>query len=508
MHPYASQFATIFEGFENAYGVYMIKKSSYDESGKVKGKAASLVGEPTTELWSKHLDGEQGLGIIPINSNNKCRFGAIDVDDYAVTPETIEARVRKHGLPLVACRTKSGGVHLYCFTTDYIPATMMKLRLGEFASILGVGGSEIFPKQSELLVDRGDAGSWINMPYFGGSNTDRYAIKEGAPVKDIGEFLKLVQHKMVDSETLSAYESAPKDPLGKDAPPCLNCLCHQGFPEGTRNNGLMQLGVYAIMKNPDKWALDLDELNNKFMDPPLPSTEVQGVIKSLKKKEYRYMCSSQPMASYCNRNKCRTVKYGIGPSTGMPAMGTLTKYESSPPVWFIDIEGGGRIELTTDDLQNPVRFQKACMDQMNIMPPVLKRENWSEIVGSLLETVNIVHIPHESTPAGMLRSYLEDFINVKSSGHGERDKDILVAGNVWINQDFAHFRLRDFVDYLTVRRFNEFKSSKIAVILKDMKAEHVFFNIKGKGINCYKIHAKKWIQKSPFEIPKQNESII
>lgn len=502
-HPYSQQFMALFEGFQGAYGVYSTGEKKKGKA-KVGGKAASLVGQPHAGIWSDHLNGKQGLGIIPINEKGQCRFGAIDVDRYDIDPASVYNKVSKMGLPLVVCRSKSGGCHLFCFTTDFVSADIMKSKLAEFASVLGYGGSEIFPKQTELLVERGDAGSWINIPYFKGEETDRYAYGENAmPIKSIQEFLREAQRKMIDPEMLETYSVGRKDPLGPDAPPCLNCLCSQGFPEGTRNNGLMQLGIFAILKDKDNWERELDKMNAEYMDPPLSSVEVLGVIKSLKKKEYRYMCSSQPMASFCNRPKCRTVRYGIGPSTGMPTMGTLTKFATTPPVWFLDIEGGGRIELTTEDLQQPLRFQKACMDQHNIMPPVLKRDNWSDIVAALLESVNIVSVPYESTPTGQLMSYLEDFFNVKSHPKEKRGREVLLTGNVWKEYDDTyHFRLRDFMDYLAVRRFTEFKQSKVAVMLKEMGAKHSFINIKGKGCNTYTIVVKNATQSEPFDHAK------
>ena len=44
----------------------------------------------------------------------------------------------------------------------------------ELAAGIGYGGVEIFPKQREVLVDRGDIGSWLNMPYFEGETSVRY----------------------------------------------------------------------------------------------------------------------------------------------------------------------------------------------------------------------------------------------------------------------------------------------------------------------------------------------
>ena len=75
------KFASIFDGLEEAYGTFKIEKQQ--SNGKSTGKAA-LVREPrTTALWQGHLSGKgSGVGIIPINAENKCKWGCIDIDQY------------------------------------------------------------------------------------------------------------------------------------------------------------------------------------------------------------------------------------------------------------------------------------------------------------------------------------------------------------------------------------------------------------------------------------------
>ena len=69
-------------------------------------------------------------------------------------------------LPLIVCRSKSGGAHVFLFTKENIPASLMQSKLKQMSIILGYEGSEIFPKQTEILVDRGDTGNFLNLPYY------------------------------------------------------------------------------------------------------------------------------------------------------------------------------------------------------------------------------------------------------------------------------------------------------------------------------------------------------
>jgi len=49
-------------------------------------------------------------------------------------------------------------------------------------------------------------------------------------------------------------------------------------------------------------------------------------------------------------------------------MSSLSKYNSEPPLWFMDINGK-RVELETDSLFNQIAFQKACVEKVNMLPP-------------------------------------------------------------------------------------------------------------------------------------------
>ena len=73
------------------------------------------------------------------------------------------------------------------------------------------------------------------------------------------------------------------------------------------------------------------------------------------------------MASHCNQGVCRGLKHGIG-MTSMPSISGLSVILSEPRLWFLDIDSR-RLELTTEELQTPRLFQRACMEQLNFMPP-------------------------------------------------------------------------------------------------------------------------------------------
>jgi hypothetical protein len=173
------------------------------------------------------------------------------------------------------------------FVKDPIPAADMQKHLKLFAAYLGHSGCEIIPKQTELLIERGDRGNFLNLPYFGGDNGTRYAFKDNGEAASLEEFYALYETYSVASQTdIKTPEAESPDDL-VDGPPCLQVLCAQGFPEGTRNNGLFNIGVFLRKAKPETWETDILAFNTKYMTPPLPVNEIQLVIKQLKKKRIR-----------------------------------------------------------------------------------------------------------------------------------------------------------------------------------------------------------------------------
>ena len=76
------RFKNIFNGLDRAHGVTVVGESNGD-GNKVKGKSFVKRETVTDDLWQKHLDGLESLGVIPINDDNKCKWGCIDIDSYA-----------------------------------------------------------------------------------------------------------------------------------------------------------------------------------------------------------------------------------------------------------------------------------------------------------------------------------------------------------------------------------------------------------------------------------------
>ena len=143
---------------------------------------------------------KRSLGIIPITDDNTCQWGCIDIDDYPLDHKKIIDKIREEEFPLVVCRSKSGGAHIFCFTKSFISARLMRQKLEQIAGELGYAGCEIFPKQEKIEKERGDVGNFLNLPYFGGTDNNRYAFLDDGSAATLEEFYTLVEKFRISEE--------------------------------------------------------------------------------------------------------------------------------------------------------------------------------------------------------------------------------------------------------------------------------------------------------------------
>ena len=500
------RFALLFRGLETAYGTFNL--TGKQANGKAKGKASVVRAKRTLATFEKHLNGEQGVGIVPINEDNLCFWGAIDIDQYPLNHSAIVKTVHRQKLPLVVCRSKSGGGHVFIFLKEAVAAEALQNKLNEVASEIGFANTEIFPKQIRLVLERGDTGNFLNLPYFSHENGLRYAFKEDGSAATLEEFVDMAEAAAITPEELGSLlekEIIEVDERIKNGPPCLQILLRQGFPEGTRNNGLFNLGVYLRKAFPNDWETKILEYNQAVLQPPLDLKEVNIVAEQIRKKDYQYKCSDQPISSFCNRDLCRSRRFGVGGDANTPRIANLRKYDSEPPLWFLDVNGSP-VELDTEALQRQPKFQILCMEQINTMPRTITRQAWEAQMNTLLSTMietegAIIHTSEDTSIRGQFYELLEEFTTHMQAA---LDREEILLRRPWTNEanSRTYFRLKDLEAFLKRQRFTDYRSNKIAQRLRDIDGLSEQLSINGRPIRCWSIPAFEPIEdefKSKFD---------
>ena len=488
------RFKAIFEGNNSAYGQLILSGATTDK-GKAEGKAFIKRQPISDQLWEDHLAGkEPALGVIPINENNECKWGCIDVDVYNLDHMAIMRNIKGMGFPLVTFRSKSGGAHLFLFAKEFIPAALMQSKLKAMSEALGYGGSEIFPKQTEILVERGDTGNFLNLPYHGGIRGLRYTFEAGGNAASLESFYSIYDEWAQTKEEIEniVVKKAEVVEIFPDGPPCLNQLAKEGFGEGSRNNALFNLAVYRKQADPDNWEDKVMEDNQKYMTPPLSFQEVKQLMGSIGKRGYdKYRCKDQPICGVCNAAKCRTKKFGVGfTDEQMPLLETLTKINSNPPQWFLTVDEK-RVELKTEQLHNPNLFAIAVLDQANVVSPIPKAADWREIyVKPLMNNLQEIEPLESLDPVNQIINLLYDFTVNRPQA---RTKEDILRKMSWTNEGHTYFRLDDFYMFCKKNSWeiDKTKTANLIKTLKDIFVSEERPTIKNQQPRLIKIKAMK-----------------
>ncbi len=500
----AQRFFELFTGLARAHGHW--RSSGVERvDGKSEGFAETPKVPVTIEMWDGHLHGLYGVGIIPIRDDATCRWGAIDIDaDKQPNLIEIAKHVHQLELPLIPCRSKSGGVHLYLFMSEDATAASVRGKLMEWAVALGYSGVEVFPKQTRLAGPR-DFGNWINMPYFGGDATVRYAVNDRGERMGVSDFLALAHIFALTASELESIGTPSNVTFGDalvEAPPCLQCIAGKGGAgEGSRNKMMFNIGVYLRKRHEDAWEQYFDEYNRApFVDSPLPSKEMQGLVKSVNRKAYEYTCNDSPIAQVCSRQICLTRKFGIGQGDNDPGVvfGTLGKLTTTPPMWLWDVDGE-RLELTTEELKDQTRFHTVCINNLNKWPRLIKPNEWATLIRSKLENVEVIEVPADARPEGQMWAHLQNYTTGRAKA---KTRDELLNDKPWtpsaadvdrygdqVKAGRVYFRSSHFKQYLEQQRMTAVTEKRLWAWLRIRGAAHHNFNINGKFINVWSVPA-------------------
>ena len=484
------RFKEVFAGLQTAYGQTKIT-DELSENGKHEAKSFTKK-EPVTDLlWQKHLNGDEpALGIVPIREDNRCKWGCIDIDTYPFDHKDFIKKIRDKNIPMILFRSKSGGAHVFLFAKEFVAASLMRERLKKIASTLGYAKAEIFPKQDYIRADRGDTGSFLNVPYHGNNKSVRFAFDDNGEALKIEEFFKLYDtYSLTEKElvNLKISETDNTDDFLKGAPPCLQTILKDGMPEGGRNDMMYNIGVYLKKRFSNEWEAKMYIYNEKYMKPPLKHTEMTKSIESVGKKDYLYKCKQDPIVSFCNSKVCSKREFGVGDNVPPPEITGISKYPSDPPLYFVNIDG---LSVEVDDitLHDPEKFSVACMNQISKPMLPLGKIIWRKQLVKLFEKLQMLDAPDSSKIDVQIKDLLADFIN-KAPG---KKIDDLKRGLPFTEDGITYFKFKDFWKYIQRSKSWTIQKQRTTKLLDDLfSAKESTIKIDKESVRAMKMETIK-----------------
>ena len=406
-------------------------------SEKVTGSARTIKGTPTIERYQAHLEGKTGLGIVPLNSDSQCKFCVIDFDTYSDKARLdIISICNSNGLPFVPFLSKSGGLHLYLFMRDFVPASQVTNIVTRLITKSGLtyiqrehgdpnATLEIFPKQTIHRNTTEAQGNWINLPYFDcrSNKTGMYSDNSIASLEDAIEHCVTLS----DTLTLDYLEDLLKNLPNGQVPPCLQIIeALQPTLTSNRNNYLFNLGIMLRKRYPNDFEHLLYQANANLKNPLDDSELASTIIASLTKDSatYTYRCSSSPSVDFCDKEECKTREFGIGGDQGYFSTleyGRLFQIQATKPYyeWEIRTQGADFVLMRFDseaDLMYQERFRQLSVRFLHILPPKVKQEEWAAILAKALSDIQFKNVApgEDDSPENIVKLFVTDFIAQRS----------------------------------------------------------------------------------------------
>jgi len=483
-----NDFIKCFTGLQRNFGFCNISNGYTDpNTGKIKFNAGDYgwSGKPITEDdYRLHLHGKKSIGIQPCDDNGLACFGAIDIDPKVYKELDIKKYldiIQEKELPLIPIKSKSGGLHLYLFTKEFVKAKVIRDFLEQVLFLFKLPiTTEIFPKQTKLGSDTNGNkvnGNFINLPYF--NKSERVALDPSGKEMPLDLFLKVVEINKADIEKLEniSNDLIKKELTGgaeefKDGPPCLEILSKNKMKDG-RDRFLYNYMVMAKKKYPDNWGkMVLKAGRNYFeFDQIWTDDYIEKKIKHWEKQEKGHTCHDDLLAPVCIKSECVKRKFGIisDKKINWPLMTNLIKVDFKPdPEYYFTVEreDGETVQVHAKDV-NKIKDQQELrgliMAQADFPPPPIKGMDFFEIQKALFSTIDTVQPAPGTTPMEILKKHLKDYIHsTEATSHNS-----FKSGNVLKDDTYAYFVYDEFFNDL---KDNEWKkdSSRTSYMIEKM----------------------------------------
>ena len=439
----SQRFAQLFKGKSNTYVRNELPKEKPEAGQKIKTKITNNEGKVDKDLLARHLNGDFGVGVCPVNSEGKCFFGVLDIDYYQPKIKRVLHFIKEYQLPLLPFRSKSGGLHVYLILAKAVSAKSMREALNLISYYLsldliyGKTKVEIFPKQ-----DKAEGfGSSVTLPYFNAEHPYTYLLDlDGNPLP-FREALDHIQGKLTSLEAVKeAIEHLPYN----DAPPCIQRILiseEVGGEDTGRNNFLYSYAVYAKKKYGNGFEDYVKEINEGF-ECPLEDSVVEQTCTSVREHEYVYKCKDIPCNSFCDKPTCRKREFGLGKDKGHFTgvdYGQLFRYKSAEPyyIWKLRLQGQEAwVDVVFKDegyLLDQRNFAKMCVRYLNQAPMQVSNNDWYAILNSVLPNVQDVEVKQESDTSALSMVKFA-FIKYLANKQARRDMPSQIRVNLCVRR--------------------------------------------------------------------------
>jgi hypothetical protein len=466
-----SVFIKAFQGLQSSFvknGLQDIDRNAPVTHEKKSTKVYMAKQYITPEDYGRHLRGEQGIGVCPINGSNHCYFATVDIDSYDESGfDYILSIIHDYDLPLNVFKSKSGGIHIHIFFTEAESAKDVRSALYAFCSMFsldrrfqdknGQSRVEVFPKQDVLPKD--GKGSCVTLPYFNYSDPVNPMLAPDGTEVTFQAAMQVIESSMTSIKHLrDKLSSVPYS----DAPPCMQAALVSGLvgKDAGRNDFLFSCAVYLKKKSPDTLGPELQKMN-RMLKSPLEEREVSVIADSVAKGEFRYKCKGAVCTSFCQKKLCASREYGVGRNKGHFTgidFGLLIRMNSKDPyyVWELRVNDTDPYKAVVfkdeGELSDQKQFLIHCIRYLNCAPVQVAPNDWLDTVNTALSKMQIKEVS-DDTDTTDLSLVHKAFVRYLVQKQADKAKAYMLrVGAVIKDGDDYCFSTEGINDYLNTSR--------------------------------------------------------
>ena len=513
-------FIKIFSGLKENFGIADMSKVEFDASkNKIKPKYTWAKESIQPIHYQQHLDGKISIGIQPCTKEGKTSFGCIDVDPKNYKEFNIPillSYIEKYNLPLVPCRSKSGGLHIYLFLKEEISAQQIRDALLTLLLPLELKRTtELYPKQVELIPDEDGnlSGNFINLPYFNKNETNRYAIDKNNTQLSLEQFIKIVYERQLTPQQLGALvirceEEVLKggDPEFQDGPPCLQRISKTKLGDG-RDRFMYNYMVFAKKKYKEKWPDKVNEAN-KYFKIPWSLKEINDKIKHWSKDTAGHTCNDEILEPKCMKHICVKRTYGVASdaTSVFPLISGLQIIHYTTPRlrFMVEKPDGKPVQCEATD-PTAMTTQKKLLDliwlQAHFYPDPLPPKQYRVFLNQVIKNPTVIHPAQGTQDKDQLYQHLYTFC--VNSAQADSKTDIL-GGLCWTDNGYHYFLFSAFFETLPQRW--KMDSKDTGILMKQELGIEVNFpiDIAGKTHKVWRLKQMK-VDQIEFKKPERKK---
>jgi hypothetical protein len=387
---------------------------------------------PTVDLWEKHLAGTYPLGISPLRHDGMCRWGVIDIDVYDDLDHGALAReIQRARMPLVVCRSKSGGAHIFLFAADWIPQANMNAALVALAARLGHANAEVYPPVP------GKKGNCVNLPYLGGS--ERWGVKPTGLDMHVLEFLERAETaRCAPAEIARLTKTAAQKPV-ETAPSSrvlrkLTEMCDEiaGLTDGRKralHDTAFLFGKYVL-----KDRVEADTVIGRLVAAGVAAGLEPGAAESHARNglEGRLRKRGGADGGDDDENEGRFAEIDR----------IVRIVGGDEQMWRVTVADYGDITLPSREVWKNDVFNLRCAEILGVGFRRLSINAWADRLNAALTTAETEAAPTEASTTPLFHDALNDFLFDR---HRAEAKEEMLLGKPWHDDKTGRiwFRFKD-----------------------------------------------------------------